>query len=97
MKINKKYKYWELFYDEDNKDNGTYNELDETDRQNISSIWSYEWYGVRDVYNASNDIIKCMLEDDLKCYNKYKFANYETLIDCAIKELQKIKEELPLN
>lgn len=112
MKINNKYKYWELFYDEDNKNNGSYNESDETDRQNIASVWSDEWHGIRAVYSMSNDDLKHMLEEDLTYYNRGKFekeivnSTEETfnfkpiskrLIRYAIKELQKIKEELPLN
>jgi len=102
MILNKSYKYWEFYYDDD---------PDESDRQNLASLWSESWHNVDKIYNMPDEEIKEMLEEDIEQYNLGKLYSEtknstepfvfkpisKRFIGYAIKELKKIKEELPLD
>jgi hypothetical protein len=85
--LNRTYKYWEFYYDED---------PDEIDRQNLASVWSESWHNVDKIYNMTDDEIKEMLEQDIFDVERYSKKVNRRSIGYALKQLKEIKEEFPL-
>jgi len=102
MILNRTYKYWEFYYDDD---------PDESDRQNLASIWSESWHNVNKIYNMTEEEIREMLKEDIeqcnlgRLYDETKNSTKpfvfkpinKRFVGYAIKELKKIKEEFPLD
>ncbi|MWV44843.1 hypothetical protein GRF59_14575 [Paenibacillus sp. HJL G12] len=87
MKINKKYKYWEFYYDEEMSDI-TYPTPE--DRQCIGSIWSDEWSGL-ELFEMTDEQLKEHLLGDIKYYHE---DVDKRKIKSAIKELREIHDGL---
>lgn len=84
MKINQKYKYWELYFDEEIK------------KQLIGSIWAEEWSNLKLLSKSENELSEHLLLD---IEDKYKYEGLKVnrgLVKHAISELKKIKGELKL-
>jgi hypothetical protein len=91
--INKKFKYWEFYYDETNDEN-VY--PTEKDRQCIGSVWSDEWSGL-ELFNYTDEDLKTHLLQDVE--DKWKYGGEKInkgLVRHAIAEFKKIKEELKI-
>jgi hypothetical protein len=87
MELNRSFKYWEFYYDED---------PNVKDRQNLASTWSESWHSVNEIYNMSDEELREMLEKDIYDVERYSKKVNRRCIGYAIKELNKIKEELSL-
>ncbi|MGO4698722.1 hypothetical protein AB4Z50_31065 [Paenibacillus sp. 2TAB26] len=84
MKINKKYNYWVFYFDESNDD----------DRQRVAAIWDGEWHGIELLDKSDTELKEYLIEviDDYNVYTGEKINR--NLIEHAINEIKKIKEEL---
>ncbi|MNK73657.1 hypothetical protein D3C87_931550 [compost metagenome] len=92
MKINKKYKYWEFYYDEEMSDI-TYPTSE--DRQCIGSIWSDEWSGV-EIFKMSDEDLKSFLSEDIRYYEVAGEKVDKRKIRAAINELRKLQKKLQI-
>ncbi|OZB98127.1 hypothetical protein [Paenibacillus sp. XY044] len=90
MKINKKYNYWEFYYDEEMPDT-TYPTPE--DRQCIGSIWSDEWSGL-ELFEITDEELKQHLLQDID--NWYEKVD-KRKIKSAIKELRQIQKEVSIS
>ncbi|OME78014.1 hypothetical protein BK120_25305 [Paenibacillus sp. FSL A5-0031] len=84
MKINKKYNYWVFYFDETNDD----------DRQRVAAIWDGEWHSIELLDKSDAELKEYLIEviDDYNVYTGEKINR--NLIEHAINEIKKIKEEL---
>ncbi|GGG79996.1 hypothetical protein [Paenibacillus radicis (ex Gao et al. 2016)] len=90
MKINKKYKYWLFNFDKSNKENTC---PDENNRKCIAAIWDDEWRGI-ELLDKSDVELKDYLTQVIDDYNVYTGEKINSnLIELAIAEMKKIKEE----
>ncbi|KAF6565334.1 hypothetical protein G9G63_09240 [Paenibacillus sp. EKM202P] len=85
MKINKKYKYWELYYDINGDTSSTFE-----NRQCIGSIWSDEWSGL-ELFDMTDEQLKEHLTDDIEYYHE---KVDKRKIKSAIRELREIHKEV---
>jgi hypothetical protein len=91
LEINKKYKYWEFYYDESNGKSVCPTKVS---RQCVASIWDEEWRGV-ELLKYSDEELRTNLLQDIEDKRKYEGVRINKgLIRHAIAELRKIKEEL---
>lgn len=90
MKINKKYNYWEFYYDEEMPD-ATYPTPE--DRQCIGSIWSDEWSGLELFEMTDEELKQHLLQDINNWYEKVD----KRKIKSAIKELRQIQKEVSIS